>query len=84
MGFQIIATSVLAGLLAGWLAGTVMKRGGVGLAGDVSIGLGGSIIGSWIFLWVSPGQDWLAMAIVALVGAASAIVGQRKILPGHA
>jgi uncharacterized membrane protein YeaQ/YmgE (transglycosylase-associated protein family) len=75
---------MLAGLLAGWLAGRVMKRGALGLAGDVSIGLGGSIIGSWIFLWVSPAQDWLAMAIVALVGAASAIVGQRKILPGHA
>jgi uncharacterized membrane protein YeaQ/YmgE (transglycosylase-associated protein family) len=84
MNFQIVATSMLAGLLAGWLAGRVMKRGALGLAGDVSIGLGGSIIGSWIFLWVSPAQDWLAMAIVALVGAASAIVGQRKILPGHA
>ncbi len=84
MSFQIIATSVLAGLLAGWLAGLVMKRGGFGLAGDISIGLGGSIVGSWIFLWVSPGPDGLAMAVVAFVGAASAIVGQRKILPGHA
>jgi uncharacterized membrane protein YeaQ/YmgE (transglycosylase-associated protein family) len=84
MNFQIVATSMLAGLLAGWLAGMVMKRGGVGLAGDIGIGLGGSIVGSWIFLWVSPGPDWLAMAVVAFVGAASAIVGQRKILPGHA
>ncbi len=84
MGFQIVATSMLAGLLAGWLAGMVMKRGGVGLAGDIGIGLGGSIVGSWIFLWVSPGPNWPAMAIVALIGAASAIVGQRKILPGHA
>ncbi len=84
MNFQIVATSMLAGLLVGWLAGMVMKRGALGLAGDVGIGLGGSIVGSWIFLWVSPAQDWLAMAIVALVGAASAIVGQRKILPGHA
>ena len=84
MSFQIVSTGMLAGLLAGWLAGMFMKRGGIGLAGDIAIGLGGSIVGSWIFLWVSPGQDWLAMAIVAFVGAASAIVGQRKILPGSA
>ncbi len=48
---------VLGGALAGWLAGSVMERGGHGLKWDIVLGLAGSAVGSWIFwaLGVYPG-----------------------------
>jgi uncharacterized membrane protein YeaQ/YmgE (transglycosylase-associated protein family) len=42
---------VLVGLLAGWLAGFVMRLGGYGLRGDTLLGLVGGIVGSRIFWW---------------------------------
>jgi uncharacterized membrane protein YeaQ/YmgE (transglycosylase-associated protein family) len=71
-------TWILAGLLAGLLAGWVMKRGGRGLKWDITLGLVGSIGGSWI-LWslgVFPGPG-IAMAVVAFIGATIPIFAQR-------
>ena len=86
MTFEMVSTSVLVGLIAGWLAGIVMKGGGYGLIGDIGLGLGGSIVGIWIFqtLGASPGPGWFVMVVVALVGAASVLVAQRKVWPVHA
>jgi uncharacterized membrane protein YeaQ/YmgE (transglycosylase-associated protein family) len=81
MSFAMFVTWVLVGVLAGVLAGLVMKRGGYGLKNDIILGLIGSIGGSWIFraLGVFPGTGIVAMAFVALVGAAILIIAQRKI-----
>ena len=49
MNLKMVVTAVLVGLIAGWLAGKVMKAGGYGLKWDTSLGLIGSIAGSWIF-----------------------------------
>jgi uncharacterized membrane protein YeaQ/YmgE (transglycosylase-associated protein family) len=86
MNFAMIATSVLVGLIAGWLAGRVMKDGGYGLKGDIVLGLVGSILGSLLFraLGVSPEAGIALLVIVAFVGAAIVIVAQRKLWEGHA
>ena len=47
-------TWVLVGVLAGMLAGLVMKRGGHGLKTDLVLGLVGSIGGSWLFRALGP------------------------------
>lgn len=75
-------TWVLAGLLAGLLAGWAMKRGGQGLQWDITLGLVGSIGVSWILrsLGLFPGAGIVATAIVAFIGAAIAIVAQRRFL----
>ncbi len=83
MNLGVFATWVLVGLLAGWLAGFVMDRGGYGLRGDIILGVIGSIVGSGIF-WAlagSPETGMVTMAVVAFVGAAIPIVAQRKIWP---
>jgi len=49
MNLQMVVTTALVGLIAGWLAGKVIKAGGYGLKWDMSLGLVGSIVGSWIF-----------------------------------
>jgi uncharacterized membrane protein YeaQ/YmgE (transglycosylase-associated protein family)/uncharacterized protein with FMN-binding domain len=70
-------------VLAGVLAGLVMKRGGYGLKNDIILGLIGSIGASWIFraLGVFPGAGIVAMLFVAFGGAAVVIIAQRKIRP---
>lgn len=86
MHFGIFAMWVLVGLVAGWLAGFVIKDGGYGLAGDLFLGLFGSMGGSLIFwaLEVSPEAGLLALVVVAFLGAAIVLVAQRKIWYAHA
>jgi uncharacterized membrane protein YeaQ/YmgE (transglycosylase-associated protein family) len=66
-----ILVSLLVGLVAGWLAGQVMKGGGYGVLVDILLGLLGGIIGGWLFgmlgLW--PGGGILGSIIVSFVGA---------------
>jgi uncharacterized membrane protein YeaQ/YmgE (transglycosylase-associated protein family) len=73
-------TWILAGLLAGLLAGWVMKRGSYGLSWDITLGLVGSIGGSWILrsLGFYPGAGIFATAVVAFIVAVIPIVAQRK------
>src|SRR5882724_1642458 len=73
-------TWVLAGLLAGLLAGWVVKRGSYGLKWDITLGLVGSIGGSWLLrsLGFYPGAGIVATAVVAFIMAAIPIGAQRK------
>jgi len=86
MNLQLFVIWVVVGLVAGWLARFVMKSGGHGLKGDLILGLVGSIVGSWLFsvLGFWPGTGLVALVIVAFIGAAIAIVVQRKLWYGYA
>ncbi len=37
------------GLVAGWLAGKIVRGTGFGIIGDVVVGIAGAFIASWIF-----------------------------------
>jgi uncharacterized membrane protein YeaQ/YmgE (transglycosylase-associated protein family) len=39
---------IVVGLIAGWLAGVVMKGGGFGVIGDIIVGVVGGLLGGWI------------------------------------
>lgn len=39
---------LVVGLIAGWLAGVVVKGGGFGLIGDIIVGVVGAFIGGWL------------------------------------
>jgi uncharacterized membrane protein YeaQ/YmgE (transglycosylase-associated protein family) len=67
------------GLMAGGLAGLVMRTGGFGLIADLVLGLAGSLIGGLLFLAVqtSPELGWPTVCVGTFVGAASVIAGQR-------
>jgi uncharacterized membrane protein YeaQ/YmgE (transglycosylase-associated protein family) len=62
---------VLVGLIAGWLAGLLMKGGGFGVLGDIVVGIIGALIGGFLFssLGVFPGGGLLGAIIVATIGA---------------
>jgi uncharacterized membrane protein YeaQ/YmgE (transglycosylase-associated protein family) len=71
---------IIAGVLAGLLAGWAMKRGGYGLRWDITLGLVGSIGGSWILrsLGFYPSAGLVATAVVAFILAVVPIGVQRK------
>jgi uncharacterized membrane protein YeaQ/YmgE (transglycosylase-associated protein family) len=43
-----ILTWVVVGIVAGWLAGVVMKGKGFGLIGNMIIGIVGALVGGWL------------------------------------
>ena len=62
---------IIVGLIAGWLAGVVMKGGGYGVLMDIVLGVIGGILGGWLFgaLGFSAGGGIVGSIIVAFVGA---------------
>jgi uncharacterized membrane protein YeaQ/YmgE (transglycosylase-associated protein family) len=67
MGFL---TWIIVGLIAGWLAGQVMKGGGYGILVDIILGILGGIIGGWVFGMLGLHAGGLIGAIVvSFVGA---------------
>jgi uncharacterized membrane protein YeaQ/YmgE (transglycosylase-associated protein family) len=64
-------TWIVVGLIAGWLAGQVMKGGGYGVLVDIILGILGGVLGGWVFglLGIWPGGGILGAIIVSFVGA---------------
>jgi uncharacterized membrane protein YeaQ/YmgE (transglycosylase-associated protein family) len=62
---------IVVGLIAGWLAGVVMKGGGYGILVDIILGILGGFLGGWIFglLGIGAGGGMIGSIIVAFIGA---------------
>jgi uncharacterized membrane protein YeaQ/YmgE (transglycosylase-associated protein family) len=62
---------ILVGLVAGWLAGMLVKGGGFGVVGDIIVGVLGAVLGGFLFgfLGFSGGGGLLGSIVVATVGA---------------
>ena len=62
---------IVVGLIAGWLAGQVMKGGGYGVLVDIILGILGGILGGWIFgmLGIGSGSGIIGSLVVAFIGA---------------
>ena len=62
---------VLIGLVAGWLAGKLMKGGGFGVIGDIVVGVLGALLGGFLFssLGLSAGGGLIGAVVVATIGA---------------
>jgi uncharacterized membrane protein YeaQ/YmgE (transglycosylase-associated protein family) len=43
-----ILSWIVVGLIAGWLAGLVVKGGGFGCVGDIIVGVVGGLLGGWL------------------------------------
>jgi uncharacterized membrane protein YeaQ/YmgE (transglycosylase-associated protein family) len=72
---------ILVGLVAGWLAGVLVKGGGFGLIGDIVVGILGALVGGFLFgvLGFSGGGGLLGSIVVATVGAVVLIFVLRLI-----
>jgi uncharacterized membrane protein YeaQ/YmgE (transglycosylase-associated protein family) len=73
--------AIVVGLIAGWLAGQVMKGGGYGVLADILLGLLGGIVGGWVFgtLGIWPGGGLIGSIIVAFVGAVILVAISRAL-----
>jgi uncharacterized membrane protein YeaQ/YmgE (transglycosylase-associated protein family) len=73
---------IIIGLVAGWLAGQIMKGSGYGLIGDLVLGLVGAVVGGWLVGLVAPAAEptgFLGSIIVATIGAIVLILIARAI-----
>ena len=63
--------TIVVGIIAGWLAGVVMKGGGYGVIWDLILGIAGAVIGGWLFGYAgaSAGGGMIGSIIVATIGA---------------
>jgi uncharacterized membrane protein YeaQ/YmgE (transglycosylase-associated protein family) len=76
---SIIAWIVL-GLVAGWLAGMVMRGGGYGIIGDIVLGVVGALVGGFlssVLLGVDVTGFNLPSVLIAVVGAMIVIAISR-------
>lgn len=62
---------IVIGILAGFLAGRLMKGKGFGLLMNLIIGVGGAILGGWLFgaIGLSFGGGFIGSLITAFLGA---------------
>ena len=62
---------IVVGLVAGWLAGLLVKGGGFGVVGDIIVGVLGALLGGFLFspLGASLGGGLIGSIVVATIGA---------------
>ena len=80
MSLQSLIWFLLIGLIAGWLAGKVIRGGGFGVVGDMIVGVIGALLGGWLFgvLGIAAG-GLIGALITAFVGAVILILILRAI-----
>ncbi|MFZ9566881.1 MAG: GlsB/YeaQ/YmgE family stress response membrane protein [Vulcanococcus sp.] len=71
IGFLIV------GVIAGWLAGVLVKGGGFGLFGDLVVGILGALIGGFLFGGGLLGGGLVGSILVATLGAVILLVVVR-------
>jgi uncharacterized membrane protein YeaQ/YmgE (transglycosylase-associated protein family) len=75
---------IVVGLVAGWLAGKLVRGTGYGLIGDIIIGIIGAFIASWLFpkLGIALGTGWIRLILNSTIGAVILLIILRLIRGG--
>lgn len=71
MSIQSLLIFLLVGAIAGWLAGLVVKGRGLGLVGNIVIGILGAFIAGWLLpqLGIYIGAGLIGAILNAMIGA---------------
>ncbi len=71
----------LVGMIAGWLAGLMLKTGGFGALGNMILGVLGAMVGGYLFRYfgISAGGGLLGSIVTATAGAVVLIVVIRLV-----
>jgi uncharacterized membrane protein YeaQ/YmgE (transglycosylase-associated protein family) len=72
------------GLVAGWLAGKIVRGTGFGIIGDIIIGIAGAFVASWLFpkLGIAIGTGLVREIIYSAIGAIVLLLIGRLIRTG--
>jgi uncharacterized membrane protein YeaQ/YmgE (transglycosylase-associated protein family) len=84
MSGESLLVILLVGVIAGWLAGQIVRGTGFGLIGDLVIGIIGAFIGGWLLprLGVQLGAGIIAAIVDATVGAIVLLLVVRLVRGG--
>jgi uncharacterized membrane protein YeaQ/YmgE (transglycosylase-associated protein family) len=76
---QGLIVILVVGLIAGWLAGKVVRGNGFGLVGDAAIGIVGALIGDWLLhrLGLHSGSGIIGLVMNATIGAIVLLLALR-------
>lgn len=78
MDLTTIIIWIVVGVIAGWLAGKIVRGTGYGLVGDFVIGIVGAVIGGWLLPRIGivsiVGQPIVDAIIFAAIGAVILLV----------
>ena len=71
MGTESLLIFLIIGALAGWLSGIIVKGYGLGLIGDMVVGIIGAFIGGWLLpkLHLFHGTGFVMELVSATIGA---------------
>jgi len=66
-----IVVILIIGAVAGWLGSNIYKGSGLGIIGNIIVGIAGSFVGYWLLgkLGVSLGGGWIGAILTGAVGA---------------
>jgi uncharacterized membrane protein YeaQ/YmgE (transglycosylase-associated protein family) len=75
---------VIVGIVAGWLAGAIVRGSGYGLIGDLIIGVIGAFVGDWLLpqLGIHLGTGTVPLVVNATLGAIVLLIFLRLISEG--
>jgi uncharacterized membrane protein YeaQ/YmgE (transglycosylase-associated protein family) len=84
MSAESLVIIVAIGLVAGWLAGQIVHGTGLGLVGDILVGIAGAFLGSWLLpqLGIQLGAGLVAAVVNATIGAAILLLIIRLVRSG--
>jgi uncharacterized membrane protein YeaQ/YmgE (transglycosylase-associated protein family) len=79
-----IIVILFVGLVAGWLAGKIVRGTGFGIIGDILVGIAGAFISSWLFprLGFHLGTGIVSEIIYSAIGAIVLLLIVRLIRTG--
>jgi uncharacterized membrane protein YeaQ/YmgE (transglycosylase-associated protein family) len=81
---ESVLVILVVGLLAGWLAGRIVRGAGFGLIGDLAIGIVGAFIGDWLLpqIGIHLGTGIVSAIINATIGAVLLLLVVRLLQGG--
>lgn len=84
MSNEGILVILFVGLVAGWLAGKIVRGTGFGIIGDILVGIAGALIASFVFpkLGIHLGAGLVSEIIYSAIGAVLLLVIVRLVRGG--
>jgi uncharacterized membrane protein YeaQ/YmgE (transglycosylase-associated protein family) len=81
---ESIIVILFVGLIAGWLAGKVVRGTGFGIIGDILVGIAGALIAAWLFprLGIHLGSGLVSEIIYSAIGAIILLLIVRLVRTG--
>ncbi|MCA6109239.1 GlsB/YeaQ/YmgE family stress response membrane protein [Bradyrhizobium cenepequi] len=79
-----ILVILFVGLIAGWLAGKIVRGTGFGIIGDILVGIAGALVASYLFpkLGIRLGTGLVSEIVYSAIGAILLLVVVRLIRGG--